>query len=186
MTVTDERLDSPSLSSIQSLQLIPAEDQYVEKLTPMHGIKKPHPIVFISAGLPSGAVSTFPVPNTSCTLTSPKALAQHPRQPSRLGLLFPRPRLPNLYPRHHRRGPQFPKRHLRLPPTSRIHRRKRRSRLHSSRKQPRLLIPPICKSHSLARKWYARRSDIRRFYGFDPTAYYQHHEAGIGHAGCWV
>lgn len=35
---------------------IPSDQIYVEKLTPVSGVKKPYPLVFISAGVPSGSV----------------------------------------------------------------------------------------------------------------------------------
>lgn len=69
-------------------QNILVDQMYVEKLTPFGGAKKPYPIVLFTAGVPSGAVCAAHQFQACLEPNIIPGMAQHARQPSRLGLVL--------------------------------------------------------------------------------------------------
>ena len=89
---------------------------YTEQLIPANGVKHPNPLIFFHGGAFSGAVR-FPTQNLKKPLRSFHSdpclsdstdMAPNTRQPPRLGILLPRPRLPRLPRRCSQRRPLLP------------------------------------------------------------------------------
>ena len=134
---------------------------YVERLVP-HVVKKKHPLVFMHGAAQSGSVCSDPIIHhllIQRKLTPPE-LAQHPRQPRRLGLLLPPPRLHRLPHRPNATRPLSlaPRlrrtHHLLLPERLKL--------LHRPRKSLPPPLPPSKKAHPMARHRPRRRPHLRR------------------------